>query len=222
MLYASAAELVKYFAKKHNRRTSGIDSRYYDVTPYSYSNSLAKGGQLVCTFGRTDDRPVFDNNLTDDYMRAVIARPAGEYFEQVSIFGIITPKAQLSEHELEEYCEYINNINSDKTVFLFPENNLVNEAYKRDMLCEYVPEFALNGGMPAIVNSLYLAFKRDSVIFNVPETEEENKLHLMNFNVMCDYFDKFILEISDYLIYKACIEYDAYINHEGDSFYVGI
>lgn len=222
MLIASAAELVKYFAKKHNRRTYGIDSRYYDVTPYSYSNSLAKGGHISCTFGRPDDRPVFDNNFTDDYMRGVIARPAGEYFEQVSIIGIISPKVSLSQHEFEEYCEYINNINSENIASLFPENNLVNEAYSREMVCEYIPDFYLNAGMPAIVNSLNLAFKWDSVIFNVPETEEENKLHLMNFNVMCDYFDKFILEISDYLIYKACLEYDAYINHEGDSFYVGI
>lgn len=222
MLIANAAELVKYFAKKHNRRTYGIDSRYYDVTLYSYSNTLAKGGQLVCTFGRPDDRPVFDNNFTDGYMRAVIARPAGEYFEQVSIFGIVNPKVSLSQHEFEEYSEYINKINANKVDSLFPENNLVNEAYKRVLKCEYVPEFALNDGLPCIVNSLYLFFKRDSVIFNVPETEEENKLHLMNFNVMSDYFDKFILEISDYLIYKACLEYDAYINHEGDSFYVGI
>lgn len=222
MLYASAAELVKYFAKKHNRRTYGIDSRYYDVTLYGYSNSLAKGGHLFCSFGRTDDRPVFDNNLTDDYMRGVIARPAGEYFEQVSILGIITPKASLSEHELEEYCEYINKINAKNVDSLFPENNLVNEAYSREMVCEYIPENNFNGGMPSIVNQLNLAFKRDSVIHNIPETEEENQLSLMNFNVMSDYFDKFILEISDYLIYKACIEYDAYINQPGDSFYVGI
>lgn len=222
MLIASAAELVKYFAKKHNRRTYGIDSKYYDVTPYSYSNSLAKGGHLVCTFGRPNETPVFDHNFTDGYIRGVLARPAGEYFEQVSIFGIVSPKVKLSQHEFEEYCEYINNINSEKIASLFPENNLVNEAYSRELVCEYIPENHFNGGMPSISNQLNLAFKWDSVIFNVPETEEENNLHLMNFNVMCDYFDKFILEISDYLIDQACNEYDAYINQSGDSFYVGI
>lgn len=222
MLYASAAELVKYFAKKHNRRTYGIDSKYYDVTLYSYSNSLAKGGQLVCTFGRPNETPVFDHNFTDGYMRAVIARPAGEYFEQVSIFGIVNPKVSLSQFEFEEYSGYINIINFEKIDSLFPENNLVNEAYKREMLCEYVPEFALNDDMPCIVNALYLFFKRDSVIFNVPESEEENQLSLMNFNVMSDYFDRFILEISDYLIDQACNEYDAYMSQLGDSFYAGI
>ena len=44
----------------------------------------------------------------------------------------------------------------------------------------------------------------------------------MNFNVMNNFFDRFILEISDYLIDQACNEYDAYINQPGDSFYVGI
>lgn len=222
MLYASAAELVKNFAKKHNIRTYGIDSKYYDVTLYSYFNSLAKGGHLVCTFGRPSETPVFDHNFTDGYIRGVVARPAGEYFEQVSILGIINPKVSLSQHEFEEYCEYINNINFEKIASLFPENNLVNEAYSREMVCEYIPENNFNGGMPSIVNQLNLAFKCNSVIFNIPETEEENQLSLMNFNVMSNFFDRFILEISDYLIDQACNEYDAYINQPGDSFYVGI
>lgn len=223
MRSSNSAELVKNFVEKNNKRFYGVDSKYYDVTLYDYFDSGYFRDEMVCTFGRPYETPVFDNDFADSYIRGVFTRSAGVYFEQVSISGIITPKVPLSQHELEEYCEYINKINANKVDSLFPKNNLVEEACSREIVCEYIPEHSLNGGLPCVVNQLMLAFRRDSVIYKIPENEyEEDKLYMMNFNTMNHFFGKYILEISDYLIDQVCNEYNTYMNPPEDSFYVGI
>ena len=223
MRYSNAVELIKNFAVRNNKRFYSVDSKYYDVTLYDYFDSRAKGGDLVCTFGRPHETPVFDHDFTDGYMRGVYTCSAGEHFEQLSIIGVVNPKESFRQYELEEYCEYINKINANKVNSLFPKNNLVKEAYSRKMICDYIPSYVLNGGLPCIVNELVLAFERDSVIYKVPENEyEEDKLYLMNFNTIDHFFGRYILEISDYLIDQVCNEYDAYMDLPADSFYVGI
>lgn len=223
MRYSNARDLIKNFAIKNNERFFGVDPKYYDVTLFDFFDSRDKGHDTVCTFGRPHQTPVFDHDLMDGFIRCAYACSAGEYFEQLSIVVIVSPKESFHEYELEGYCEYINKINANKVNSLFPKNNLVEESYSRKMICQYNPSHVLNGGNPCIFNELVLAIERDSAIYKIPENEyEEDKLYLMNFNTMDHFFGKYILEISDYLIDQVRNEFDAYMDLSADTSYGAI